>query len=625
MCGIAGILNFDGELPVPSGLLREMVAAIRHRGPDDDGFFQSGPLGMGMRRLSILDIANSRQPLFNEDRTLALVYNGEIYNYRALTAELEGRGHRFSTSGDGEAILHLYEEHGPACLEHLRGMFAFALWDSGRRRLMLARDRLGIKPLYYACDANRLLFGSELKSLLCDPSLELRVDRAALHDYLTFLYVPQPRTIFRDVHKLPPASFLMVENGRPRIEPYWKLAPKLIQGRSEQQWLELLQDRWTTVVADHLQSDVPVGVFLSGGVDSSLIVSAAAARGRVNTFTVGFDERDFNETAYARRVAERFGTSHTEIMLQPAGIDLLDRIVAATDEPFADASALPTFLVCRAASAHVKVALSGAGGDELFGGYWMYVFDRLARHLDWAPRPLVRAAAGLLDQLPPGGENSPVNKGRRLLKDMARDPVLRHLGRLTISNFDERDKAALYTDAYREALGSRDSYGVMARHYSSDRFEDLFAGDATTYLIDDLLTKVDRMSMANSLEVRVPFLDHLFVELALSIPGRYKVRGTRTKCLLKKLAERTIPRETIYRKKQGFSVPLAAWFRGDLAGCARDALAQSWWAHEGIFDHQALDRLLREHTEGRRDNGLRIWQLMVLEHWTHSMKRTFTL
>ena len=614
MCGIYGALSVDPRRPVPPDLLARMGQALTHRGPDGGGVHLDGPLGFGMRRLSIIDLAGGEQPMPNEDRTIWVVFNGEIYNYQELTADLKARGHRFSSASDTEVLLHLYEEYGERCVEPLRGMFAFAIWDGPRRSLLLARDRLGIKPLYYAATADGLLFGSELKALLQSPWLPRRVDRQGLMAYLRYGYVPDPHSILEGVAKLPPGHTLRIQDGRPGIpRPYWKPTTFFAQPqpiRREDDAAAALWARIEDSVRAHLVSDVPVGAFLSGGLDSSTVVAimARAAGTPIETFSVGFREDRYNELPYARRVAEWCGTSHHELLVEPGDLKVLDELLAGFDEPFADSSAIPTYLVSRLARQHVKVVLSGDGGDEILAGYERYQVDHRRRWLgvlgDLHLGAPLRALSGAL----------PVGGGRNILRNLSWPRTRRYLESMSL--FRE--------DALREVFGSAplESYeldGLVDRDLDPlSRLQDL---DMKSYLPGDILTKVDRMSMANSLEARVPLLDHRLVEFACGLPVDLRLRDGSGKYLLKRALRGRIPAELLDRPKQGFGVPLEAWFSGSIRGFFRDQLGDGTRLEGLGIARNEVARLqaLFERT-GRRDYCDRLWALVVLDR---SVQRLF--
>jgi asparagine synthase (glutamine-hydrolysing) len=615
VCGIYGALSSDPSRPVEAELLERMGRVLIHRGPDGGGTHLDGPLGMGMRRLSIIDLAGGDQPMANEDGTIWVVCNGEIYNYRRLAADLRSRGHRFATSSDTEVVLHLYEEHGERCVEHLRGMFAFAIWDAPRRTLFLARDRFGIKPLYYATTPQGLLFGSELKALLQSPWLSRRLDDEALLAYLQHGYVPDPQSILQGVVKLAPGHTLRVEDGRPR-EPkrYWHATPFFREGADEPDEDEAAERLWSGLedaVQSHMVSDVPVGAFLSGGLDSSAVVAimARASSFPIKTFSVGFREDRYNELPYARQAAEWCGTDHHELMVEPNDLKVLDEILGGFDEPFADSSAIPTYLVSRLAREHVKVVLSGDGGDELFAGYERYQVDYSRRRL------------GLLGDLHLGGPLRafsavlPVGAGKNTLHNLSLPRMRRYLD--TVSLFPEGALAELIGSA-RAVPASPLEAMVDPGLDPLSRLQDL---DLKSYLPGDILTKVDRMSMANSLEARVPLLDHHLAEYACGLPPGLRMRGGVKKYLLKRALRGRIPAELLTRPKQGFGVPLESWFSGSIRGFFRDHLGDGHRLAAIGIQPQGL-RALQERFErtGRRDYCDRLWALVVLDH---SVQRLF--
>ncbi len=567
----------------------------------------AGPFGMGMCRLSIIDLASGTQPMSNEDGTLWVVFNGEIYNYRELTADLVSRGHRFATASDTEVLIHLYEEYGERCVEPLRGMFAFAIWDGPRQELFLARDRLGIKPLYYAATAEGVLFGSELKALVQSPWLTPRLDRRALTAYLQYGYVPDPLSILEGVAKVPPGHTLRVRSGRPAVpRRYWEPTDQFMKPRmptSEERASAELWERLQDAVRYHMVSDVPVGAFLSGGVDSTAVVSimARASRRPIKTFSVGFREDRYNELPYARQVAEACGTEHHELLVEPSDLKVLEELLAGFDEPFADSSAIPTFLVSRLARQHVKVVLSGDGGDELFAGYDRYMVDRGRRHLglagDLGFGSVLRAVGSLL----------PVGGGKNTMYTLSLPRLQRYVH--SISMFPGRALEAILDGG---ETGSRVDIATLADGELDflSRLQDL---DLKTYLPGDILTKVDRMSMANSLETRVPLLDHPLVEFACSLPPDLRIRGGTTKYLLKQALKGHVPAEVLTRAKQGFAVPLESWFSGSIPGFFRDELADtSHLAGVGICRPEIGRLLDRFEATRRRDYCERLWALVVL-------------
>ena len=616
MCGIAGILRCDGAAPGP-GLLRAMTTAIAHRGPDGDGFFSDGPVGLGHRRLAIIDLVTGDQPMSSDDGSVVLIFNGEIYNFRELRRELEARGATFRTASDTEVILHAYEAWGVDCLPRLRGMFTFALWDKARRRLFLARDRVGIKPLVYAWDGRRLLFGSEIKALLEDPTLPRELDWEALRDFLTLHYIPSPRTIFRSIRKLPPASYLLLDLDRPEpeIRRYWDLRFEPDERPSEADWLEGLRWHLSDAVRSHLVSDVPIGAFLSGGVDSSTVVAlmAQATEGRVRTFSIGFDDGDFDELEHARAVAQRYETQHFEYVVKPNALDTLPRLAWQFDEPFADSSALPTYYVSKITREHVTVALSGDGGDENFLGYTRYArAQRLHERLDGLPavlaRPLLRLAARML---PPGA------RGQGYLDLLGAPPVDRYF-KLVAYQRSETLRSLLSPGA-REHVKPMVTPELFRRLAAEGRTRDYASTlqylDIHSYLPDDILTKVDRTSMAVSLEARVPLLDHMLMEYVATMPTALKFRNGAGKVILKRAMAADLPAGILDRRKMGFGLPIASWFRRELTDYVRDVLVGYRTRQRGLVDPVAVSALLDEHQSGGRDRSSQIWALLALEEW----------
>jgi len=616
VCGIAGILRVDGA-PAGADLLGAMTSAIAHRGPDGDGFFCDGSVGLGHRRLAIIDLATGDQPMATEDGSVVLVFNGEIYNFRELRRELEGRGATFRTTSDTEVILQAYEAWGVDCLPRLRGMFAFALWDRPRRRLFLARDRVGIKPLVYAWDGRRLLFGSEIKALLEDPGLPREIDWQALRDFLTLHYIPGPRTIFQAIRKLPPASYLLLdlERGEPEVHRYWDLRFAPDPRPSEAEWLEGLRWHLTDAVRSHLVSDVPIGAFLSGGVDSSTVVAlmAQATDGRVRTFSIGFDDADFDELRHARDVARRYDTQHFEYVVKPNALDTLPRLAWQFDEPFADSSALPTYYVSKITREHVTVALSGDGGDENFVGYTRYArASRLHERLDGFPavlaRPLLRLAARLL----PGGV-----RGQGYLDMLGAGPVDRYFKLMAYQRSETLQ--SLLSPAAREHVEPVVTPDLFRRLAAEGRAPDYVSAlqylDIHCYLPEDILTKVDRTSMAVSLETRVPLLDHVLMEYVATMPTALKFKEGAGKVILKRAMAGDLPAGILERRKMGFGLPIASWFRGELTDYVRDVLDGRRTRQRGLVDPRAVSALLDEHQGGGRDRSGQIWALLALEEW----------
>ena len=619
MCGIAGFVESSLH-PMPlSGeagrdLVHRMCDVIRHRGPDDEGVWAAPGVALGMRRLSIIDLATGHQPIPNEDGSVWIVFNGEIYNYRELRRELEAAGHRFCTSTDTETIVHAYEEWGSGAIGRLRGMFGLAIWDANARTLLVARDRIGIKPLHYAVVGGRLYFGSEIKSLLEAPDLRRDLDLDALDHYLSFLYTPRDTSIFAHVHKLPPGHLLTWKDGRLEVERYWQLPADESYGGSEADAVRDLRRVLVDAVRSHLISDVPLGAFLSGGIDSSTVVGlmAEASGARVKTFSIGFDVPEFDELEHARTVAQHFGTDHHEFVVKPDAVGILDRLIAHFDEPFADSSAIPTWYVSEMARRHATVVLSGDGGDELFGGYDRYLpHPRVVAFDRYSPRAFRRVAAIAASRLPHGA------RGKNFLRHVSRDDHGRYLDAIRFFSADE--KPDLLAPDVRRALASANPETVLARHFR--RYAHLpwptqmMRFDAETYLPEDVLAKVDRMSMAHSIESRVPLLDNEVIAFASSLPASLKIKDGRRKHVLKEVAATLLPSEILNRRKQGFGVPLGVWFRGNLRELFSDTLLSATAQQRGYFQPAFVRRILDEHLSGRRDHTLRLWQLVVFERW----------
>jgi asparagine synthase (glutamine-hydrolysing) len=605
MCGIAGIVRWDGR-PVLEDEIRAMCGAMVHRGPDDEGIHVAPGVGIGMRRLSIIDLGSGHQPLANEDGSVWIVFNGEIYNYQELRGRLEDRGHVFRTATDTETIVHLYEDVGSRCVEYLRGMFAFAIWDARRRQLLLARDRLGIKPLYVAERDNEILFSSELKPLLQIEGVDRSLDWTSVRHLFTFLTTPPTRSIVRGVSKLEPARTAVAEAGRPlAVEQYWDVAFQPDERATETSLVERLRELLQEAVALHQVSDVPVGAFLSGGIDSSAVV-AMAARPGMKTFSIGFAEGAFDELPHARAVARTFGTDHYDLLLRPDVVHIVDDLTWYLDEPFGDTSAIATYMVAKLASQHVKVVLSGDGGDELFAGYDKYVVEGRERTYDRLPAPLRRCAAAIGRRLPDGAH------GRRFLRHLALDGPRRYLDASTLFHDDEI--GALFQNDARDAILAHDPWTDTLLDRGGDWLARLQYRDLYRYLPLDILTKVDRMTMAHSIEARPPLLDHRIVEFAATVPARFRLRGTTTKYLFKQALRGVLPDHIIDRPKHGFAVPLAHWFRGDLAPFARDVLFAHSCRQRGIFDPRYVEHLLALHDRGR-DLDLQLWTMLSFELW----------
>lgn len=618
MCGIAGIVSSEREAAVERDCIHRMCQEIIHRGPDDEGIYVRGGVGLGMRRLSIIDVSGGRQPIHNEFKNVQVVFNGEIYNFLELRTELESRGHRFYTNTDTEVIVHLYEELGSDCVKKLRGMFAIALYDEAHSKLLLARDRLGIKPLHYAIHKGRLLFASEIKAILAAAPELKEIDCAALLQYVNCGYIPDPRTAFKQISKLPPGYLLEFTNGQATLQRYWDLPPfSTHEPKSEEECLDELERRLSEAVRIRLIADVPLGALLSGGTDSSIVVAlmARASNRRLQTFSIGFEETRFNEAGYARKVAECFGTEHHEFVVRPNIHETLDYLTSILDEPFGDSSMLPTYFVSRMARQFVTVALSGDGGDELFAGYERYRTQMARQRFDRLPcwiGSLYRNA--LFPMLP---QSTP---GRRFLYEVTlpwperalNAPTFRSVlrGKRTLLSREFEEIAEVEGDPLRISRDClRDASGY-------DRLSQLLYLDMKTYLPGDILTKMDRMSMATSLEARVPILDHHFVEWVVGLSIHWKMRGIDQKYIFKKLAARIgIPPDVLNRPKQGFSIPLVDWIRNELKHDFSRLLLEPKTINRGYFNRQALATILEEHVRGRRDHSSKLWRLLALELW----------
>lgn len=615
MCGIAGSVSTGSP---DAALVHRMCEALVHRGPDGEGFHTDENAVLGMRRLAVIDVARGDQPVYSEDRSVAAVLNGELYDFATLRDGLRRRGHRFTSDGDTECLVHLYEEHGDGMVDLLRGMFAFAIWDAGRRRLLLARDRLGKKPLYWRSDGTTITFGSELKALMQDPAIPREVDPVALHHYLTYQYVPAPWSILRDVHKLPPGHLLVWQDGTHELRRYWSLDCTPREVCDEREAAEELRAKLLDATRVRLVSDRPLGAFLSGGLDSSAVVAAMARQssGQVTTFSIGFDEQEFDERPYARRLAEWYGTDHHELVVTPSAIDVLPTLAWHFDEPFADSSAIPSYYVAKMSRQHVTVVLNGDGGDEIFGGYQRYLaMARTHRiSLPESVRPRVERLGSLL--ISRSRAQSPPWKAGRVL-ELLSHPLPRRYARM-MSYFSPEQKFALYSDALRERLAGVDSYEIMDAAFATSRAGSQIGAimdvDVNTYLPGDLLVKTDITTMANSIEARSPFLDHHLVEWAAGLPADLKIRAGATKYLLKRAVAPWLPPELLSRPKMGFGVPLAAWLRAELRDLSWDLLTDHTARSRGLFRPRAVARLLREHEEGN-DHSTRIWALIQFELW----------
>jgi asparagine synthase (glutamine-hydrolysing) len=681
MCGIAGGVWTGGAQPLTSAIVERMTDAIRHRGPDDAGIYlssnhrtvgrtsksvpanrhqtsgnsqnrssadglgspsyevatsachHSAHAALGFRRLSIIDLAGGHQPLANEDGTVWIVFNGEIYNYRELRPELESRGHTFATHTDTECIVHLYEEYGVDCVQHLRGMFAFAIWDERRGRLFVARDRLGQKPLFYRQEPDRLLFASELKAILQVPGLPRQLDPAALDMYLTYQYVPDPHCILKGYNKLPPAHRAVWEDGELTVERYWRppysdpFSDEMLEIASDvgeisrDAWQRMLRETLTEAVRLRMRSDVPLGAFLSGGIDSTIIAGLMQSLSDepIHTFSIGFAIKEFDETSYAREAAAKLGTRHHEYIVEPSAIDLLPKIIWHYDEPFSDSSAIPTMYLAEVTRREVTVALSGDGGDELFSGYERYQAVKLAQRFDLLPESLRKVFAWKLWQrIPSSGEQRSLPRRiKRFIEALGQSPELRYLRWIGI--FDRSWREELYTDEFKARIDWAATDRVLLDAYGECPDRDFITrttcADVLTYLPFDILKKVDIATMACSLEARSPFLDHHVVELASRMPIELKLQGRRGKVILTETFADLLPASIQTRAKMGFGVPIGPWFRGELKELLIESLLSEQALSRGYFRRQTIERLIDEHLSGQWDHSYRLWNLLCLEQW----------
>jgi asparagine synthase (glutamine-hydrolysing) len=620
MCGIVGIVSNQGQR-VDEALLGRMCSAIRHRGPDDDGFYVNAGVGLGMRRLAIIDLQSGQQPIHNQDRSAWIVYNGEIYNYLELRAKLEKLGHRFYTNSDTEAIVHAYDQYGADCPKHLRGMFAFAIWNEKTEELFLARDRVGKKPLLYAQLNDEFIFGSEFSALLLHPGVSRDVNSEALHHYLTFMCVPAPMTAYRAIKKLEPGHSLTWRKGEIKIERYWQpdFSHKLDVSEAEagERALEILRD----AVRVRLMSEVPLGAFLSGGIDSSAVVAlmSEASSEPVKTFSIGFEEQDFSELHHARRIAEHVGADHHEFIVRPDAMEVLPVLVEHYGEPYADSSAIPTYYVARETRKHVTVALNGDGGDEAFAGYERYAAMQLAERYHRLPAVLrklaIQPAIGLL----PSSETSRsrIRDAKRFIQAASLPKRERYMR--WVSVFDTQAKQDLYSEDFAYEMANVHPSSILdpwfARANGSGIVDAALLTDIMTYLPNDLLVKVDIASMAVSLEARSPFLDHHVIEFAASLPERLKLRGLTTKYLLKKVLHKLLPAENLERRKMGFGVPIGHWFRGKMQPFLRETLLSEKALSRGLFKPSSVKQMIELHTRGERDFAHQLWTLLMLELW----------
>ncbi len=621
MCGLVGIFDTRGPGEISRQLLHEMNEAQFHRGPDEGGLHIEPGVGLGHRRLSIIDLSSGQQPMFNEDGSVVVVFNGEIYNFATTAEELKARGHRFHTHSDTEVIVHAWEEWGVDCLEHFRGMFAFAVWDRNRKTLFIARDRLGIKPLHYGLMPDgRFIFGSELKTLYKYPGLDRTIDPLAVEEYFGYGYIPEPRTIYKSLHKLEPGHYLLLKQGEPVPEPvqYWDVPFEKVSVGGEAQAGEELITRLREATDLRLVSEVPLGAFLSGGVDSSAIVAMMAGLmdEPVNTCSISFSDPKYNEVEFAQQVADRYHTNHFVGNVDSSDFDLIDRLAFFYDEPYADSSAIPTYRVCELARKKVTVVLSGDGGDENLAGYRRYRWHMYeARMRGLIPDPIRQPLFGLLGRVYPKADWAPkIFRAKTTFQAIARDNIAGYLH--SVSPSSDEMRAQLFSPSFQSELQGYKAVEVLRRHarnapeHPLSRVQYL---DIKTYLVGDILTKVDRASMAHALEVRVPLLDHKLVEWMSGLDPDLKLRGREGKYLFKKALEPYLPNDVLYRQKMGFAVPLTSWFRGPLKQKLRDALLGETLADTGIFDHDYLKHLVDAHQSGARDYTAPLWSLLMFE------------
>lgn len=628
MCGITGIFDTQGKRSINRDLLSRMNDSQLHRGPDQDGLHIEDGVGLGHRRLSIIDLSSGKQPLYNEDETVVVVYNGEIYNFQELAQELQAAGHTFRTRCDTEVIVHAWEQWGAACVERFRGMFAFAIWDRNKSTLFMARDRVGIKPFYYSVlpDGN-LIFASELKALMVHPGLVQTIDPRAVEDYFAYGYVPEPKTIFQNTFKLSPGHTLTIERGKPipQQREYWDVPFKLAPAMDEQEASEELIRHLREAVDIRLVSEVPLGAFLSGGVDSSAVVAMMAGlnESAVNTCSISFGDPVFNEASYAQQIADQYETQHRVEQVDPNDFDLVTKLGQLYDEPYADSSAMPTYRLCELARKNVTVALSGDGGDENFAGYRRYRWHTYEERVrSTMPLGLRRPLFGAMGKLYPKADWAPrIFRAKTTFEAMARDTSQGYLH--SVSLLSDAQRQHLFSSGFKKDLQGYNAVEVM-RHYANRAPTDHPLSlvqylDMKTYLVGDILTKVDRASMAHSLEVRVPLLDHKFVEWISSLSPQMKLQGTEGKYIFKKSLQPYLSNDILYRKKMGFAVPLASWFRGPLRERVQNAILGDSLASTGIFERRFLQQIVEHHQSGRRDYSAPIWSLLMFESFLHRL------
>jgi asparagine synthase (glutamine-hydrolysing) len=617
MCGICGTAGFSNQ-----GLLERMTRSMTHRGPDDEGYFLDNNVGLGIRRLSIIDLDTGHQPIHSENQNLCVVFNGEIYNYREIAKRLEQKGHRFYTKSDTEVIIHLYEEKGEDCVQDLNGMFAFAIWDKAKEKLFIARDRLGVKPLYYTFKNGNLIFASELKAILEFEEITREIDSKAIDYFMTFLYIPAPLTIFKEIKKLPAGHILVYQNHNLTTRQYWDISFEPLKEQSEDFYVERIRALLKESVASRLISDVPLGVFLSGGIDSSAIVALVSQlkSNPVKTFTIGYDKQhaSYNELRNARLIAQRFNTEHHEFIVKPDLLQILPKLAWHLDEPFADSSAVPTFLVSEIARQHIKVALSGIGGDEGFAGYPRYLGVHLSRYYQNLPLFLRKAAIGIAALFPESTQSRNIGGwAKRFAAGGVLSAEERYIGWVSVLQREERSK--LHSPAFLNTLTHHDPQWIHLQYAKRtegiDPLNAAYSLDIKTYLPDDLLFMGDRMSMANSLELREPFCDYKLLEFSLSIPPGLKLKGFTLKYLLKKALKDMLPAHIIQGRKHGFMMPIGQWLKEDLKNWTLDLLSETNIRKRGYFNYEYIKSMLNEHYCGRRNFDDRIWSLIMLELW----------
>jgi asparagine synthase (glutamine-hydrolysing) len=625
MCGICGFC-FHDERVVDFDTLKKMTMSLKHRGPDDEGYYLDGGVALGHRRLSIIDLDTGQQPIHNEDKTVYVIFNGEIYNFPDLKRELEGKGHTFYTRTDTEVLVHLYEEMGVKCLERLNGMFAFAIWDKKRKKMLLARDRIGIKPLYYSYNGKDIAFASEPKALLQLPWIEGRLDPQGLSHYLSYDFIPAPYCIYKDIRKVPPGHQIVYQNGDIRCEQYWDLdlGDRVGEGMNEEEICDLIWREFCRGVKTRLISDVPIGVLLSGGIDSTSVLAALRHEGvdDVKTFSIGFDDPSFDESRYFRRAASFFETEHHEEILAPQKlIDIIPQVAAILDEPLADASIMPTYLLSRFTKGYVKVALGGDGGDELFAGYPTYQAYLLSRYYERFPRMMRYCIEAIVKKLPVSFDNMSFDfRAKKFIDGIAYPPVERNY--LWLGTFSPDMKKRLVTNETGEEWGDFNAFHVLHDYLNGKVFSSelgkLLYLDTKLYLQEGVLAKVDRASMAHGLEVRVPFLDHLFVELVTGFPEELKLKGFSTKYIWKKAISNRIPYEIKKRGKKGFGIPIAKWLCGDLKGLMMEMLSEERLKRQEIFNPTVVQRLVADHLARRANNRKKLWNLLIFQLWWDS-------